>query len=100
MAANEGFRRIRLVGKAMLGIGLFLVLFLIVGLIAMLFVADRGSISFFGFGYFGIPLSIAGGAILVVAWVAEGFASDTRRRQAMAILRKAGNPPMPGDELK
>lgn len=102
MTTNEGFRRIRMVGKTTLSLGLLLVLFLVLGLIVTLFVADSGSISFFGLGYLGIPLSIVGGAILVIGWVAEGFTNDARRSEAMRILRKAGhgNPPIPGDELK
>jgi hypothetical protein len=72
MALDEGFRRIRTVGKAILATGLLLDLFLIIGLVVAAFAAQPSP--FFAIGAFGIPLTVADGVILLGAWVAEGFA--------------------------
>jgi hypothetical protein len=72
MALDEGFRRIRSVGKAILATGLLLDLFLIIGLVVSAFGGQ--ALPFFPVGAFGIPLTVAGAIILLGAWVAEGFA--------------------------
>ena len=74
MALEEGFRRIRFAGKGVLFTGLILVA------VAVLFslVSGLGRAEFTGFGFFaviGIPISVVGAAILLGAWIAEGFAS-------------------------
>ena len=61
MALDEGFRRIRTVGKAILATGLLLDLFLIIGLVVAAFGAQASP--FFPIGAFGIPLTVAGGVI-------------------------------------
>jgi hypothetical protein len=71
MALDEGFRRIRTVGKAILATGLLLDLFLIIGLVVSAFGAH--ALPFLPIGAFGIPVTVAGILILVGAWVAEGF---------------------------
>ena len=72
MAAQEGLRRIRLVGRAILALGLLLLgLALIGGLIASLLHEPPWTISF---APFGIGLSMIGAGILLAAWIIEGFA--------------------------
>ena len=74
MALEEGFRRIRFAGKGVLFTGLILVA------VAVLFSVVSGLFGraeFTGFGFFaviGIPISVVGAAILLGAWIAEGFA--------------------------
>ncbi len=72
MAAQEGLQRIRLVGKAILALGLFLDALAFVGwLTAVLFHQPPWTI---GVGPFGIALSMVGAGILLAAWIIEGFA--------------------------
>jgi hypothetical protein len=71
MALDEGFRRIRTVGKAILATGLLLDLFLIIGLLVSAFGGQ--ALAFFPIGAFGIPLTVAGILVLLGIWVAEGF---------------------------
>ncbi|MGD0367814.1 MAG: hypothetical protein ABSA94_10160 [Acidobacteriaceae bacterium] len=72
MALDEGFRRMRTVGKAILAAGLLLDLFLIIGLIVAAFAAPPSP--FFAIGAFGIPLTVTGATVLLGAWIGEGFA--------------------------
>jgi hypothetical protein len=58
-------------GKAILAAGLLLDLFLIIGLVVSAFGAQ--ALPFLHLGVFGIPVTVAGGAILLGVWVAEGF---------------------------
>lgn len=70
MALREGFRRVRLIGKIILAVGLLLDAFLLAGFVA----AGFGEhIEIFAFGFFGIPPTILGAVLLLAAWVAEGF---------------------------
>lgn len=75
MAAREGFRRIYLIGKAILALGILLDLFLFIGLIAAALGANQ---EIFGIGVLGIPPTLLGLAILAIAWVAEGFSNGRR----------------------
>ncbi|HEX4036851.1 MAG TPA: hypothetical protein VHX37_02235 [Acidobacteriaceae bacterium] len=71
MAVEEGFRRIRLIGKSILAVGLLL---LAVALIGFLIDAVFHSAPFaLGFVPLGIFLSAFAAAILLGAWIAEGF---------------------------
>jgi uncharacterized membrane protein YeaQ/YmgE (transglycosylase-associated protein family) len=71
MAAQEGLHRIRLVGKAVLVLGLFLDAIALIGcLTASLFHESPWT----NFAPFGIILSMIGAAILLAAWIIEGFA--------------------------
>ena len=70
MAVREGFRRVRLIGKIVLAIGLLLDALLLVGFLAAAF-GER--VEIFGVGFFGILPTIFGAIILLAAWVAEGF---------------------------
>ena len=72
MALDEGFRRIRTVGKAILATGLLLDLFPIIGLVVSAFGGQ--ALPFFPIGAFGIPVTVAGIVVLLGVWVAEGFA--------------------------
>lgn len=76
MAVTEGFRRIRFVGKAILGIGLILDAWLAMGYLIAAF-GPREPI--FGIGFSGIPLTVLGIAILLIAWIAEGFVVQGQR---------------------
>jgi hypothetical protein len=71
MAAAEGLHRVRLVGKAILAIGLFFDAVALVGCIT----ADVLHMPLWtmGLGPLGIGLSTLGAAILLAAWIAEGF---------------------------
>jgi hypothetical protein len=74
MSHREGFRRVRLIGKAILATGLLLDGFLIIGLIVAGLARGLGDASpFFAIGFFGIPVTIVGIAILCAAWIVEGF---------------------------
>jgi hypothetical protein len=76
MAAQEGLHRIRLVGKAILVLGLFLDAIALVGcLTASLFHESPWTT---GFAPFGIALSMIGAGILLAAWIIEGFALPPR----------------------
>jgi hypothetical protein len=71
MAAQEGFRRIRLIGKAILIIGLSLLGIAILGYI----LEAIFHLHFFvlEFAPLGFLLSAIAAAILLAAWVGEGF---------------------------
>lgn len=72
MAAQEGLRRIRLVGRAILALGLLLLaLALVGGLVANLLHEPPWTISL---APFGVALSMIGAGILLAAWIIEGFA--------------------------
>lgn len=76
MAAHEGLHRIRVVGNAILALGLLLVAGALIGyLIASLLHAPSWTI---GFAPFGIALSMIGAAILLTAWIIEGFTLPPR----------------------
>lgn len=76
MAAEEGLRRLGLVGNAVLGLGLLLIAGALLGwLAAILF---RTPPWILGFVPFGIGLSMAGSAILLIAWIVEGFVQPHR----------------------
>jgi hypothetical protein len=75
MALGEGIRRIRVVGKTVLTAGLVLIGVLLTGLIGSAFTRTAfGLEPLFRFCFFGIPLSIVGGVILLAGWIVEGFA--------------------------
>jgi hypothetical protein len=92
MAAKEGFRRMYLIGKAVLALGVLLDLFLIIGLIAAAFGATN---YVFAIGVFGIPPTVSGLTILAATWVAEGFLTDRRSSDR----QRAPSAPIPEDEL-
>jgi len=76
MAAEEGLRRLRLVGKAILALGLLLVAAALIGsLIAGWFGASPWIL---GFAPAGIALSMIGAGILLTAWIVEGFLHPPR----------------------
>jgi hypothetical protein len=76
MAAAEGFRRIRLIGKTILVIGLILLAADLVGfIIDVVFHTGPNAL---GVAPVGIFLSALGAAILLAAWVAEGFCEPRR----------------------
>lgn len=85
MAANEGFRRVYLIGKAILAFGVLLDVFLIIGLVAR--ALGYGS-EIFSISLLGIPFTLLGLAILAIGWVAEGFS----RKHPAEISRKAHSP--------
>jgi len=71
MAVEEGFRRVRLIGKTILAIGLLLLAFALIGfLVDVLFHVAPFAL---GFAPLGIFLSTLAAAILLGAWIAEGF---------------------------
>ena len=74
MALEEGFRHLRFVGKGILLTGLILEAAALVYALAG-GIIGRGEFAA-GFGFFGaigIPICVLGAAILLVAWIAEGF---------------------------
>ncbi|HEX4064711.1 MAG TPA: hypothetical protein VHZ09_01715 [Acidobacteriaceae bacterium] len=72
MAAKEGFRRLRLLGNSVLALGLLLLAGALISWLVA--VALRTGAPFVAaFGPFGILLSALGAAILLIAWIAEGF---------------------------
>ena len=76
MAAEEGLRRLRLVGNAILSLGLLLLAGVMVGcLTATFFHAPPWVL---GFTPFAISLSMIGAAILLIAWIVEGFVHPPR----------------------
>ena len=75
MAAEEGLRRLRLTGNAILGLGLLVGGTLLGWLAAILFHAPPWVL---GFAPFGIGLSMAGAAVLLIAWIVEGFVHPPR----------------------
>ena len=72
MAAQEGLHRIRLVGKAVLALGLFLDAIALAGYLTATFFHQPPWTA--GFAPFGIALSMIGAGILLAAWIIEGFA--------------------------
>ena len=76
MAAQEGLHRIRLVGKAVLVVGLLLDAVALVGCLTAAFFHQSAWTT--GFAPFGIALSMAGAAILLTAWIIEGFTLPPR----------------------
>lgn len=75
MAIREGLRRIRVVGRVLFTAGLGLIALLLFALIVTGIFHDHWWMpSFFAIGFFGIPVSITGGTILLAAWIVEGFA--------------------------
>jgi hypothetical protein len=91
MAIREGIRRTRVVGKAVLVFGLLFDAFLIVGVI--LAVGFNLRESYFAVGFAGIPLTLVGIGILMLAWIAEGFSLQRR-------TRSSGEPPQPDDPVQ
>lgn len=71
MALEEGLNRIRLVGKTVLGIGLF---FAAVSLVGCLWASDYHEPWLVMFAPLAIYLSALGAFVLLGAWIAEGFA--------------------------
>jgi len=71
MALEEGLNRVRLVGKTVLGIGLF---FAAVSLVGCLWATDYRESALLTLGPIAIYLSALGALILLGAWIAEGFA--------------------------
>jgi len=79
MAIEEGFRRLRIVGRWILLAGLVLeAVTLVAAVVAM--VLGRGEfVSGFGFlAALGLPVCVLGGVILVAVWIAEGFVHPRR----------------------
>jgi Na+/H+ antiporter NhaC len=79
MALEEGFRRLRIVGRAILLAGLALeAVTLVAAVVAMVFA--RGEfVSGFGFlGALGVPFCLLGAGVLLAVWIAEGFAHPRR----------------------
>jgi hypothetical protein len=76
MAAQEGLHRIRLVGRAILALGLFLDAVALIGCLTAAFFRESAWTA--GFAPFGIALSMVGAAILLTAWIIEGFTLPPR----------------------
>lgn len=72
MAAQEGLYRIRLVGRAVLVLGLLLDAIALAGCLTAAFLHQSPWTA--GFAPFGITLSMIGAGILLAAWIIEGFA--------------------------
>ncbi len=89
MAIREGLRRIRVVGATLLVVGLLLDAVLAVGAVLATTFALR--VPILGVGFFGIPLTLLGATILLVAWVADGF----RRRRPPARSQRAQSSRIP-----
>jgi len=78
MSNREGFRRLGLVGKAILATGLILDAFLLIGLVVAAAGRNPGDASFFSIGFIGIPITVVGLIILCAAWIIEGFIIQPR----------------------
>lgn len=78
MAYREGFRRLRMVGKAVLAAGLIFDAFLLIGFVVALLTRNPAEASFFAIGFFGIPVTVSGLVILCAAWIIEGFVLQPR----------------------
>jgi hypothetical protein len=76
MAAQEGLHRIRLVGKAILVVGLLLDAIALAGGVTAVFL--HAPLWTAGFAPFGIALSMVGAGVLLTAWIIEGFTLPPR----------------------
>lgn len=72
MAASDGFRRMRRVGISLFVVGIMGDCSLIVDYMGSRFFGRLMPAS--GLGFLGIPFTLIGGALLLSAWIAEGFA--------------------------
>jgi F0F1-type ATP synthase assembly protein I len=76
MAAEEGLRRLRLVGRAILGIGLVLVAGVAIGFVTSSFAHSPPWT--LNFAPLAVALSMIGAGILLIAWIVEGFVHPPR----------------------
>ncbi|HUB18965.1 MAG TPA: hypothetical protein VL990_10045 [Acidobacteriaceae bacterium] len=76
MAAQEGLHRIRVVGNAILALGLLLVAGAVIGYVIAGLLHAPSWVT--GFAPFGIALSMLGAGILLTAWIIEGFTLPPR----------------------
>jgi len=71
MAAPEGLRRLRLVGNAILALGLLIVAGVLLGCLTASLLHSPPWV--LDFAPFGIALAMIGAVILLAAWIVEGF---------------------------